>query len=285
MPYKAFRNIFYILPLFSILFAYAKTDEIYTIKQVVVIQDSDIPSIIAKENNIAMVFYIELSNTNIKDIENISNLISSHVLQSNIIFTIPKFSIQANMNIDTNFGNVVFEKKQDSLSIVIPQDDSINHAKFILDKNKLYLVILTNKEILQNKDIKLDSVNKQMNAESNALLNDSTYELSSWRYFLVLGIMFAILILLYFIRLRQNRGKEISNISIEQAKILDSKNKIIVISHGKTKYILGLNPNGITLIDRLDSKQSSEIESNDIQKENEQCNNNEKSQVSFKDLL
>ena len=77
------------------------------------------------------------------------------------------------------------------------------------------------------------------------------YEINSWRYFAVIGIMFLILLMLYAIKLKQAKGKKISTITLEQAKILDSKNKIIVIQYNDIQYILGLNPSGITFIDKI----------------------------------
>lgn len=90
--------------------------------------------------------------------------------------------------------------------------------------------------------------------------NFGGYEVSTWRYLALLAIMLALIIVLYLVRMRQNKGTRLSSISIEQAKILDSKNKIVVVSLSDTKYVLGLNPNGITLIDKLPTEESKKLE-------------------------
>ncbi|RDU66973.1 hypothetical protein CQA53_01530 [Helicobacter didelphidarum] len=102
---------------------------------------------------------------------------------------------------------------------------------------------------------------QESNHESDNVLGDSLsqydtnlnipYEISSWRYFVVIIVMFAVLAILYIVRIRQNKGQQISNIILEQAKILDSKNKVAVIRYGNTRYVIGLNPNGIALLDRI----------------------------------
>lgn len=109
---------------------------------------------------------------------------------------------------------------------------------------KVYLVCFDTTQTDTDKPLAKDSDNKN-------LLEESNYEISSWRYFLVLGIMIAILILLYVIKLRQNRGIETSSIVLEQAKILDSKNKIALIKYGGKRYLIGINPHGITLLDSI----------------------------------
>ena len=81
--------------------------------------------------------------------------------------------------------------------------------------------------------------------------------------------MIAILILLYVIKLRQNRGIETSSIVLEQAKILDSKNKIALIKYGGKRYLIGINPHGITLLDSIQhdtqADKTNDIESSQTQ--------------------
>ena len=99
-----------------------------------------------------------------------------------------------------------------------------------------------------------DSINQTIQKDgitAQHSLQDS-YEISYYKYFLVVGVMFALLLVLYIIRLRQGRGTQVSSISIEQSRILDSKNRITVIVYENKKYVLGLNPHGITLIDSMD---------------------------------
>ncbi|WP_304150169.1 FliO/MopB family protein, partial [Helicobacter bilis] len=138
--------------------------------------------------------------------------------------------------------------KQDSILkhayIEFSKDTALQSATLISHDKKVYLVsfnaIPTSTDTLLTKD-----------SDIKNLLEESSYEISSWRYFLVLGIMVAILILLYVIKLRQNRGIETSSIVLEQAKILDSKNKIALIRYGEKRYLIGINPHGITLLDSI----------------------------------
>ena len=107
-----------------------------------------------------------------------------------------------------------------------------------------------------SKDIESSVINT-INTADNALLEE--YNISTWRYFSVIFLMLGILAVLYFIRIKQNRGYKVSNIIVEQAKILDSKNKIAIIKYNEKSYILGLNPNGITLIDKIESKDAKDF--------------------------
>lgn len=104
---------------------------------------------------------------------------------------------------------------------------------------------------IESNDIKLpDSITKDSKENKNDdFLKD--YEISTWRYISVIAVMVLILVILYIIRLRQNKGEIISNITLEQAKILDSKNKVAIIKYDNKRYLIGLNPNGITLIDKI----------------------------------
>ncbi len=156
------------------------------------------------------------------------------------------FIIDKAQHITTPLGNLTL--KQDSIlkhaCIELSKDIALQSATLISHDKKVYLVIFdtipTSTDTLLTKD-----------SDIKNLLEESNYEISSWRYFLVLGIMIAILILLYVIKLRQNRGIETSSIVLEQAKILDSKNKVALIRYGEKRYLIGINPHGITLLDSI----------------------------------
>ncbi|MWV61782.1 hypothetical protein DCO58_07710 [Helicobacter saguini] len=120
-----------------------------------------------------------------------------------------------------------------------------------------------------------DSINSTNKDNKDDFLKD--YEISTWRYVSVIFVMVLILIILYVIRLRQNKGEIISNITLEQAKILDSKNKVAIIKYDNKKYLIGLNPNGITLIDKIYENHNfnSHVEQGETSKKQDSKKNNE----------
>lgn len=174
------------------------------------------------------------------------------------------FIIDKTQHIATPLGS--FSIKQDSILkhayIEFSKDTALQNAMLISHDKKVYLVCFDTTQTNTDKPLAKDSDIKN-------LLEENSYEISSWRYFLVLGIMIAILILLYVIKLRQNRGIETSSIVLEQAKILDSKNKIALIKYGGKRYLIGINPHGITLLDSIQhdtqADKTNDIESSQTQ--------------------
>lgn len=174
------------------------------------------------------------------------------------------FIIDKTQHIATPLGNLTL--KQDSTLkhayIEFSKDTALQSAMLISHDKKVYLVCFDTTQTNTDKPLAKDSDIKN-------LLEESNYEISSWRYFLVLGIMIAILILLYVIKLRQNRGIETSSIVLEQAKILDSKNKVALIRYGEKRYLIGINPHGITLLDSIQhdtqADKTNDIESSQTQ--------------------
>lgn len=174
------------------------------------------------------------------------------------------FIIDKTQHIATPLGSLSI--KQDSTLkhayIEFSKDTALQNAMLISHDKKVYLVCFDTTQTNTDKPLAKDSDIKN-------LLEENSYEISSWRYFLVLGIMIAILILLYVIKLRQNRGIETSSIVLEQAKILDSKNKIALIKYGGKRYLIGINPHGITLLDSIQhdtqTDKTNDIESSQTQ--------------------
>lgn len=174
------------------------------------------------------------------------------------------FIIDKTQHIATPLGSLSI--KQDSTLkhayIEFSKDTALQSAMLISHDKKVYLVCFDTTQTNTDKPLAKDSDIKN-------LLEENSYEISSWRYFLVLGIMIAILILLYVIKLRQNRGIETSSIVLEQAKILDSKNKIALIKYGGKRYLIGINPHGITLLDSIQhdtqADKTNDIESSQTQ--------------------
>lgn len=157
------------------------------------------------------------------------------------------FIANKTQHINTQFGTLLLQQKigtNDSY-MQIPSNMPLQSAILISHNKRFYIVGFDN--IYENS---IETLNLKDSKTSN-IIQDVNYEISPWRYFLVLGVMFAILIMLYVIRLRQHRGKESSNIVLEQARILDSKNKVALIRYGEKRYLIGVNPNGITLLDTL----------------------------------
>ncbi|TLD81212.1 flagellar biosynthetic protein FliO [Helicobacter trogontum] len=181
------------------------------------------------------------------------------------------FVIDKPQQIDTPLG--LIKLRQDSalnnVYVEFNHTSTIRNAMLFAYNKKVYLVCSST--ALSSRDIPLT---KDSNVQS--ILEENNYEVSSWRYFVVLGIMIIILILLYMIKLRQNRGMETSNIILEQAKILDSKNKVALIRYGDKRYLVGINPHGITLLDSIQcdtqTKRSDDVDLNSQHKDTEQQN-------------
>lgn len=176
------------------------------------------------------------------------------------------FIIDKTQHIATPLGSLSI--KQDSILkhayIEFSKDTALQNAMLISHDTKVYLVCFDTTQTNTDKPLAKDSDIKN-------LLEENSYEISSWRYFLVLGIMIAILILLYVIKLRQNREIETSSIVLEQAKILDSKNKIALIKYGGKRYLIGINPHGITLLDSIQHDTQAD-KTNDIESSQTQQN-------------
>lgn len=168
--------------------------------------------------------------------------------QTHKYLMLQNFTTSKTQNINTQFGTLALKQKMDSKDsyIQIPNNMPLKSAILLFHNERMYLIGFDNV-------YEVSAINEVLpqDLKPTNIMQDTTYEISSWRYFLVLGIMIAILIALYVIKLRQNKGTENSSIVLEQAKILDSKNKIALIKYGDKRYLIGLNPNGITLLDTL----------------------------------
>lgn len=267
MRYSIFVFLLY-YALFSCVYAATKQ---YKITQAI-LHDKTESSILKIDNKDHVVLLLELTITpQILDFTSFNTPLS---IQDSINTKQPStkhkyimlkdFNIEKAQHITTPLGNLTL--KQDSILkhayIELSKDIALQSATLISHDKKVYLVsfnaIPTSTDTLLTKD-----------SDIKNLLEESNYEISSWRYFLVLGIMIAILILLYIIKLRQNRGIETSSIVLEQAKILDSKNKVALIRYGEKRYLIGINPHGITLLDSIhcdtQTEKTNDIESSQTQ--------------------
>lgn len=173
--------------------------------------------------------------------------------------TLHNFITDKIQHINTKFGTLILKQDaghKDSY-IQIPENAPLQSAILLSHNERFYIIGFDNVY-----DVGAINEILPQDSKTSNIMQDTTYDISSWRYFLVLGIMIVILIVLYIIKLRQNIGTENSNIVLEQAKILDSKNKVALIRHGNKRYLIGLNPNGITLIDTLQCDAKSEQNAN-----------------------
>ncbi|PAF48795.1 hypothetical protein BKH43_07630 [Helicobacter sp. 13S00401-1] len=92
----------------------------------------------------------------------------------------------------------------------------------------------------------------------NNLSPKSAYDFSYSKYFMILGVMIVLLIILYVVRLKINRKKGIDiSAELKLLKAIDSKSKIVSFKYKDKSYILGLTPNNITLIDTLNLEDES----------------------------
>lgn len=263
---------------------YANTNK-HTITQVVLHDDIESSIITNKEflenkDHVALILEFKIM-PQLKDSTNFNKPLliqetinNSHLNTQNKYIILKDFSIYKEQRITTPLG--VIKLKQDSTKHAYMEfsSDTIRSAMLILYDKKVYLIFfdtaISNTETISTK-----------NSSIKNLLDENKYDISSWRYFVVLGIMIAILVLLYVIKLRQNRGIETSNIILEQTKILDSKNKIALIRYGEKRYLIGVNPQGITLLDSMQCATKTDI--NDI--ESNLQNKQNSSQQSFTQLL
>ena len=180
--------------------------------------------------------------------EQIKQKTSKNTQQTFKYIALQNFATNKTQHINTQFGTLSLKQginPKDSY-IQIPLNMPLQSAILLFHDNRAYLIGFDN--LYEASTI---SETSPQDSKSLHVMPTTEYEISSWRYFLVLGIMIAILVVLYIIKLRQNRGTESSNIILEQAKILDSKNKVALIRHGDKRYLIGLNPHGITLLDTL----------------------------------
>lgn len=212
--------------------------------------DMNLPIPIQQQKHVILI--IELTTLQKDIFKNITPLTiqekdTKKAQQTHKYLVLQNFTTSKTQNINTQFGTLVLKQKMDSKDsyIQIPNNMPLKSAMLLFHNERMYLIGFDNVY-----EVSINEVLSQDLKPTN-IMQDTTYEISSWRYFLVLGIMIAILIVLYVIKLRQNKGTENSSIVLEQAKILDSKNKIALIKYGDKRYLIGLNPNGITLLDTL----------------------------------
>ena len=249
MRYSIFAFLLY-YALFSCVYAATKQ---YKITQAI-LHDTTESSVLKIDNKEHIALLLELiiapqiiDSTNFNTPLSIQDSIKAQQPNSQYKYIMLKdFIVDKAQHIATPLGSLSI--KQDSILkhayIEFSKDTALQNAMLISHDTKVYLVCFDTTQTTTDKPLAKDSDIKN-------LLEESNYEISSWRYFLVLGIMIAILILLYVIKLRQNRGIETSSIVLEQAKILDSKNKVALIRYGEKRYLIGINPHGITLLDSI----------------------------------
>ncbi len=256
--------LIYLLIIVSYVYAMNEQTQQHTIIKTILHNNDTIPSI-PIHNKKHMIFILELivktqgitpPNQDIMPLTIQNNIeinpINATKIQENTPYkyiVLKDFIVKKQQNINTPIGMLILQQ-HDNLKhayIQIPNDMPIQSAALSLQNGQFYLILFDNIYNItttnQNSFIR--------DSKTSNMLQESTYEISSWRYFLVLGIMIVILIVLYIIKIRQHRGIETSNIVLEQAKILDSKNKVALIRYGDKRYLIGLNPHGITLLDTL----------------------------------
>ena len=267
MRYSIFAFLLY-YALFSCVYAATKQ---YKITQAI-LHDTTESSVLKIDNKEHIALLLELTiapqildSTSFNTSLSIQDSINTQQPSTKYKYIMLKdFIIDKTQHIATPLGSLSI--KQDSILkhayIEFSKGTALQNAMLISHDTKVYLVCFDTTQTTTDKPLAKDSDIKN-------LLEENSYEISSWRYFLVLGIMIAILILLYVIKLRQNRGIETSSIVLEQAKILDSKNKIALIKYGGKRYLIGINPHGITLLDSIhcdtQTDKTNDIESSQTQ--------------------
>lgn len=154
-----------------------------------------------------------------------------------------------NQVIKSILGDINLLQKDNDFYIIL-QDNNLN-----VEFNNANLVIT-----------KLDPINNILNT-NQSILSDNSYDVSPTKYISVIAFMIAIILILFLVRKKINKKKNISNLNYKQARIIDSKNKIIIIDYKDKSYILGVNPNGITLIDKIKKQKDEEEKTRDIRNE------------------
>lgn len=195
-----------------------------------------------------------------------------------LYISLPSVSSAKSYSLQTRLGALTLERGRNNEAYLVLKSELGYDIASELHGSVLYLAFLGTttvaKELLEAKPSLQPATTASLSPTKGNESTDTTkpdsssikdsnfggYEVSTWRYLALLAIMLALIIVLYLVRMRQNKGTRLSSISIEQAKILDSKNKIVVVSLSDTKYVLGLNPNGITLIDKLPTEESKKLE-------------------------
>ncbi|WP_052089461.1 flagellar biosynthetic protein FliO [Helicobacter muridarum] len=277
---------------FKPLFA---NSNLFIIKESYVVDDQILLNDFAKRYNLSMLLALRLDKPLIND-----RVYPNVIYKDGMLYaTIPNITNLKQQRLDTSLGklelntrpnqevyislksNVGYDIKIEAhgimLYVIFAGTNDISQTLLSNKANILPVEYDTSTQIhLQNLNLQTEntsnipsgnlSINSSSDISTQTFMSDE-YDIGSWRYLSILGIMIALIILLYVVKLRQNKGTQISNITIKQVKILDSKNKIIIVNIGDMDYILGLNPNGMILIDKL-SKSDQCLDSDKNSQEN-----------------
>lgn len=217
--------------------------------------------------------------------------VQTNKTKSATLLTFPTLSLSNPITLTTHNSSIIAESTKDLVTLKFQNTKQYDALTWQSDKNIFILFIQPNRlksdstqhttqdnantqisessQALSDKSQALNHIHSNPNNAQSSFIQtkfsqDSTpisnkslqdfneqYDISSWRYILVIVVMLGMLVMLYWIRLKQRRGQKLSNITLEQAKILDSKNKIVIIHYANMRYMLGLNPHGIALIDKM----------------------------------
>ncbi|RDU73334.1 hypothetical protein CQA66_01305 [Helicobacter aurati] len=267
----------------SLLSANSKT---LRIKEVYVVHDKVLLNDFATRHNVALLLAIRLD----KSAQDIHTLSPKVIQKDNMLYiTFPGVVNHSPHKFETTLGQLELNARPNHEVYLALKSDAYYDIKTEIHGSMLYVIfagihslsedLLSHKTTIipashhsESQTVIAQNVTKenQKNSQIQPTSDDNytqnkqeplqdsltdNYEISSWRYFAVLAIMIILILVLYLIKLRQNKGIGTSNIAIKHVKIIDSKNKILVVHLDNMQYILGVNPHGITFIDKIPQSQ------------------------------
>lgn len=226
--------------------------------------------IISDNEKIEILFFLD-SKFDTKVIKQNSNEFSTIILK-NINYTKNKVVTKTKLINQIE----IFQQNKDVYIIFAIKNFDINYSLEILNSNNILKILITPivsiTEGLLSKSNSLENsisfIKNQTNIQNLPTMNTSSVKLESWRYGLVIFVLFSLLVALIIVKRRmglKNQGlpfsyfnkqkpKSDSGISISKVINLDMKNKIIVLNGNGLQYLLFVGQNNSFIIDRIENK-------------------------------
>ncbi|MDE6886389.1 MAG: hypothetical protein K2P17_05080 [Helicobacteraceae bacterium] len=199
------------------------------------------------ENKIIQQDNSSFSTIILKDLNYNKNKVSTH---TELINDIEIFS-------QNNDVYIVLGEENFALKYTLEALNADNAIKLII-KPQISIVssILSNNESAKSLEEQISIIK---NSSINTMPNDISSKVETWRYMLVVMILFGLIIALIIIKKRMfKRSGNISfpyfreqKLMVSQTINLDMKNKIIILDSKDSSYILFVGQNGSFIIDKM----------------------------------
>lgn len=250
----------FLLIIFFIFIVRLEGAELNLLNEVSIIDAKTLLEIEKKDKNILLALNIKTSKKTTIDVKKANEFIILTLNNSIVDNKINKL-----LDFKTNIGQLSVRQREEAVLIALKTNATyivdVLNGKSEKEKNIIFYTLNHSSNVLNTKTkIKpLEEQNKQV------INNLDNYQIDTFKYIILMLIMAFVVIILYFVRKKLNKGNVYSDIKILQVKILDSRNKIIVISHKDKDYILGVNSNSITYIDSINHNDLNNEKTNEAQ--------------------